>query len=172
VAGRGPQTRHLAPGTQAKYLLLLAKDPFECRYPRSWEVAVKHPTRVLVALAAVVAIGACTEYPTRPANRRPTISSITVFPQTLGPGDSTIVTVTASDPDGDTLLYDWFTDGRLILKNGSEPYLYHTTSNSQVFYRSTTTPYADTAWIACSAHDGKGGGSLDWTVRIVLRDTP
>ena len=125
---------------------------------------------VLLALAVVAGVGACTEYPTRPVDRRPAISSVVVFPNVLGQGDSALVTVIASDPDGDALVYDWETDSRLIIK-GNRPgdgQLYNTFSNSHVFYRSTS-PAVDTAWVYCSVRDQKGGGDGQ-LVLIPLRD--
>ena len=110
-------------------------------------------------LVFVFGAGACRKYVTEPITRRPVISSVVAFPTVLGPGDSTMVTVFATDPDGDTLVYDWETDSRLIiqgavLRDGS---LYNTPSPSHIFYRSTVTPVSDTAWVWCTARDGKGG---------------
>ena len=126
--------------------------------------------RALLALATIAGIGACREYPTRPENRRPAISSVVVFPDILGPGDSAIVTVLATDPDRDTLVYDWDTDSRLIIKGGHPGgySLSHTSSSSRVFYRSTYWPADTTAWVGCSARDVRGG-SDSRVVRIRLR---
>src|SRR5512136_1471043 len=68
----------------------------------------------LFLLAVAVGLAGCRDYPTKSIYHRPIISSVTVFPAIIGQGDSMLVTVYASDPDGDTLVYDWFTDGRLI----------------------------------------------------------
>jgi hypothetical protein len=127
--------------------------------------------RVLLVLAVAAGIGACREYPTRPVNRRPTIASVVVFPEVIGQGDSAIVTVVATDPDGDTLVYDWFTDSRLIIKDDhlGEHFLYNTPSSSHVFYRSTVPFNDDTAWVGCSARDGRGG-SDSRVVLILLQD--
>jgi hypothetical protein len=128
--------------------------------------------RALLLLGLGLCVGACTEFPTRPANRRPTISSIVAFPNVIGQGDSLLVTVIASDPDGDDLVYDWETDSRLIIKgrpSWASTSLFNTTNRSQVFYRSTVVPVTDTAWIWCSARDGKGGG-YGAAVHIPLRD--
>ena len=122
-------------------------------------------------LAAVLGIGACREYPTRSVYRRPTISSVTVFPTVIGQGDSAIVTVFATDPDGDPLVYDWMTDGRLIIQGGHSggSYLFHTASNSRVFYRSTSLPYNDSSWVWCTVSDVRGGADSR-RVLVLLRD--
>lgn len=125
----------------------------------------------LLLAVAVVGIGACREYPTRPVNRRPTISSVVAFPDVFGQGDSAIVTVFATDPDGDSLVYDWVTDSRLKIKGAVLGYswLYNTFSSSQVFYRSTSPAYNDTAGVRCSVRDGRGGGDTR-VVLILLRN--
>lgn len=114
--------------------------------------------RALLLVLVALAIGACKEYATRPYERVPTISSVEWTPSSLGPGDSLVVTVHASDPDGDTLVYDWFTDARLRIQGASAGvYLYGSSSNSRRFYRSTTSASPDTAWIRCYARDQRGG---------------
>ncbi len=113
------------------------------------------------ALVLVVGAGACRKSITEPVTRRPVISSVVAFPTVLGPGDSTMITVVATDPDGDPLVYDWDAYNGLVIK-GSDPTrtsIYNTLSSSQVFYRSTTWPHlTDTAFVWCSVRDRKGGG--------------
>jgi hypothetical protein len=127
--------------------------------------------KVLLLAAVVVGVGACREYPTKSIYHSPTISSITVFPSVIGQGDSVSVTVFATDPDGDPLVFDWFTDARLNIKGDvfGNHYLYGTADNSHVFYRSTCTPYDDSAWVSCEVRDGRGGGD-GGHVLILLRD--
>jgi hypothetical protein len=124
----------------------------------------------LLGLAAAAGIGGCRDYPTKSIYHSPVISSVTVFPSIIGQGDSVLVTVYASDPDGDALVYDWFTDSRLIIKDApGELMLYNTASNSHVFYRSTYVPRSDTAWVSCYVRDGRGG--MDGgRVLVLLRD--
>jgi hypothetical protein len=108
----------------------------------------------------VLGAGACRQNITHPIYRRPVISSVVVFPTVLGPGDSTMITVFATDPDGDSLVYDWDAYNGLIIK-GAHPgysYIYNIHSASMVFFRSTTWPYPDdTAFVWCSARDQRGG---------------
>jgi hypothetical protein len=78
----------------------------------------------------------------------------------LGPGDSTMITVFATDPNGDSLVYDWEAFNGLILKSGhpGATWVYDTHSPSMVFFRSTTWPYSnDTAYVWCAVRDHKGG---------------
>jgi hypothetical protein len=75
----------------------------------------------------------------------------------------------ARDPGADSLVYDWFTDSRLVIK-GARPgdyYLYNTPFNSHVFYRSTVVPVSDTAWVQCGVRDLRGGGASRF-VSIIL----
>lgn len=124
----------------------------------------------LLGLAAATGLGGCRDYPTKSIYHSPVISSVTVFPAVIGQGDSVLVTVVASDPDGDALVYDWFTDSRLVIKDApGEIMLYNTASNSHVFYRSTYVAHDDTAWVSCEVRDGRGG--MDGgRVLVLLRD--
>ncbi len=120
-------------------------------------------------LLFVLGAGACRKYVTHPTYRRPVISSVVAFPTVLGPGDSTMITVSATDPDGDPLFYDWFAYNGLTMKDGRS-YIYNTRSPSMVFLRSPawTYPY-DTAFVWCSASDRRGG-SDSRQVLILYRD--
>ena len=112
-------------------------------------------------LVLVVGAGACQKYVTEPITRRPVISSVVAFPTVLGPGDSTMITIFATDPDGDSLVYDWEPSNGLTFV-GQQPWrsaIYNTPSRSMVFYGPTTRPYpVDTAYVWCSARDQTGGG--------------
>lgn len=124
----------------------------------------------LLPLAVAIGVGACTEFPTRPNNREPAISAVFAFPQVVGQGDSLLVTIIASDPDGDALVYDWETDARFVIKDAwGVVYAYNTLTNSQILYRSTDASPDDTAWIWCGVRDRKGGGDRR-LILIPLRD--
>ena len=126
--------------------------------------------RVPVALAIVLGIGACKAIPTKPVYRNPVISSVTAFPTLIGQGDSVLVTVVASDPDGDPLVYDWFTDGQLTIKDAwGVVYVYDTPSPSHVFYRSSGALYDSVASVTCEVRDLTGGGD-GIRIHIRLRD--
>ncbi len=124
----------------------------------------------LLGLVVALGSGGCRDYPTKSIYHSPVISSVTVFPTIIGQGDSLLVTVYASDPDGDALVYDWFTDSRLVIKDApGEIMLYNTASNSHVFYRSAYAAYGDTAWVRCYVRDTRGGGD-GALVLVLLRD--
>lgn len=116
---------------------------------------------LVLVLVLVIGVGACRKYVTEPVTRRPVITSMVAFPTLLGPGDSTLVTVTATDPDGDQLHYDWEAFNGLIIKGGNPNHpgeSYYTSNTSMVFYRSTSWPGTyDTAFVWCTASDHKGG---------------
>lgn len=125
---------------------------------------------VVAALALGIALGSCdTTRSLRPANRRPVATSLSVFPNTIGPLDSAVVTCVATDADGDTLVYDWFSDCRLVGPRGEELVggLYHRFSPSLVVHRGCDTVH-DTAWVSCYVRDRRGGGAYGGQVRIIL----
>lgn len=127
--------------------------------------------RVLLLAAVVAGIGACREYPTKSIYHNPIISSVSAFPTVIGQGDSVTVTVLATDPDGDTLVYDWSTGYELIIK-GAEPgqdYLHRAAGNSCVFYRSARFSPSDSVRIWCAVADSRGGYD-DQDIWILLRD--
>lgn len=97
--------------------------------------------------------------PEKKENHKPVISSLTVFPTVIGPSDSVTITCIASDPDGDTLVYDWISDARTIIKGAFDwqHSLYNTYENSHIFYpRNINNIPVDTLWVQCFARDGKG----------------
>jgi hypothetical protein len=98
------------------------------------------------------------ESPTQPQNKSPQILSLDVFPNILRLSDTAIVICEAIDPDGDTLGYDWITDGRIRIKGYNHSWLYHTYENTRVFYptQNVNLPQ-DTLWVQCFARDVKGG---------------
>ncbi|WP_290664987.1 hypothetical protein [Ignavibacterium sp.] len=107
----------------------------------------------------------------KPENRRPVILSLTVFPDVIGPSDSAIVICNATDPDGDTLVYDWITDARLRINGANPPddrSLFNTFENSRIFY--PTALAIDTVWVQCFARDRKGKSDAKLIIFTVIRD--
>lgn len=114
--------------------------------------------------------------PVQPVNHNPVIHSVTVFPQVVGPMDSLLVTCEASDPDGDALVYDWYTTPVVTIKGAEYPWyaLFNTHVNYAVFYAPVArlmTGLIDTAMVTCAARDGKGGMAVKDTFFIIERDS-
>ena len=110
-----------------------------------------------ISLLSAFILGACAQSPAE--NHRPIVFSIAASPESIGPADSTTVTLLATDPDGDLLVYDWFTDSRLEISGtrAGQNWLYTTSSHSHVFYPGPGSPGTlDTAWVQAVARDGRG----------------
>jgi len=134
-----------------------------------------------IALAVFVLLNAssCDDNPidSKPENRSPVIFSLTVFPEVVNPNDSLVVICNAIDPDGDTLVYDWYTVG--VVKIKGLPLwdccaLYNSYENSQIFYAPDgmyVSAPQDTFRIQCTARDGKGGGDVQSVLLVVEKDT-
>ncbi len=112
-----------------------------------------------ILLALATGVGSCRKYVTVPTMRLPVITSIVAFPTVLGVGDSTMITINATDPDGDPLVYDWEGYNGLVMRGpyGEGPFRYRTHSPSMVFYRSAGTSSIDTAFVWCTVWDNKFG---------------
>ena len=113
-----------------------------------------------MGLSSIAAcLSGCTKNPAMPHNSNPQILSVEAFPAIIGASDSAIVYCRAVDPDGDSLYYDWTTDGRLRLQ-GVPPffhYRYDSRSPTQVFYPAAVNTPSDTAWIEAAVRDHRGG---------------
>ena len=124
---------------------------------------------ISVILALGAGLAACgDDDPVKPVNHAPVIQSLTAFPTALGPGDSTLVTCLAVDADGDSLLYDWVTDARLVIK-GNDPTdheLYDSRSNTHVFYHGASSAF-DSAWVECNVHDSKAANAVRMVTILV-----
>ena len=127
-----------------------------------------------VVLGVSFGVGSCdTVRSVRPTNRSPLALSLVAFPTTIGPGDSAIVLCNATDPDGDTLVYDWGSDCRMVKKGGS-PYNVGSLNNQYdpgvvVYPGECVRAPVDTGWVSCEVRDRKGGGVYAGTVRIIVR---
>ncbi|GAB6283089.1 MAG: hypothetical protein STSR0008_18450 [Ignavibacterium sp.] len=108
-------------------------------------------------------------------NRSPVILSLSVFPDAIGPSDSAIVICNAMDPDGDTLVYDRITDGRLKIKDGQVDghVLYNTFENARIVYakKINNSPSIDTVWVQCFARDRKGKSDAQIIIFKVIKDS-
>jgi len=129
--------------------------------------------KLSIILSIILFIINCDENPVKPSdqNHTPIILSLSVFPEVIGPQDSAIVICNAHDPDGDTLVYDWITDGKSRIKGAlfDDLFLYNTYENFIIVYPKNLNPIpVDTLWIQCFARDQKGK-SNNKLVHLVLR---
>lgn len=128
----------------------------------------------LIIMLVLMSISCSDDNPVdnKPENHRPVILSLTVFPNIIGPSDSAIVICNATDPDGDTLVYDWITDARLRINGANPPddtRLFNTFENSRIFY--PTTLAIDTVWVQCFARDRKGKSDTKLIIFNVIIDS-
>jgi len=78
------------------------------------------------------------------------------------------VVCSATDPDGDPMVYDWYRYGPLITRSGA--IVQYTRDNSiVVFVHASAAPPLDTGWIACRVRDDRGGGRDAGLVPIIIR---
>jgi hypothetical protein len=110
------------------------------------------------ALWAAAITASCADPATTPQNRTPVILSLKAFPEGLCESDSILVVCQATDPDNDTLVYDWITDARLKIQGvrDGQGWLYNTHESFHVFYPNVIYAPVDTAWVQCFARDGRG----------------
>jgi len=136
----------------------------------------------LIAFAILfVQWGGCTDNPLntgRPQNRNPVISSVIIFPQVVGPSDSLIVICDAVDPDGDSLVYDWYSlSGDIVKIKDARGHLalYNTPENSRIFYAPDSQYVGapqDTFGLECAVRDLRGGTDVSGLLRFIVTRTP
>lgn len=103
---------------------------------------------MLIGMLGTMPLAGCgDDDPSSPSNRDPVIASVAVVPSSVSAGGSAQVTVTASDPDEDSLTYAYTPNGGAI-----------TGSGSQVTW---TAPNAAGAYsVSVSVSDGNGGQAV------------
>ncbi|MBI5169789.1 MAG: hypothetical protein HZA61_09900 [Candidatus Eisenbacteria bacterium] len=135
--------------------------PFQLR-------AVLAITATLVALLAV----GC-EQPTapKPQNHPPVVHSIVGFPPVLVPGDSAIVVCSVTDADGDTLIYDWYSNAQIKVPGEVDNLLENTRTNVMKVFTGTRFGDPDTGVVTCVIYDRKGGAAMG-RVFFLLTNSP
>jgi len=130
-------------------------------------------TILILCTISLLVLLSCEEDIIKPENHQPIIFSLTAFPDVIGPTDSVIIVCNAMDPDADTLVYDWFTDGKSRIKGASnnDHSLYHTYENSRVFYPKSNIIPPDTLWVSCYARDVKGKSVGESVSFVVMQDS-
>jgi hypothetical protein len=123
---------------------------------------VKIRQSILLITIMLISMTSCSENPVdnKKENRSPEILSLIVFPEIVNPSDSLIVICTATDEDGDSLVYDWVTSGVVKIKGYNHPWFYNSKENFKIFYAPDSqfvSAPQDTFWIQCFVRDGIGG---------------
>lgn len=90
-------------------------------------------------------------------NWSPDVHSITADPDNLDVGENSIITCDASDPDGDTLSYDWSSPEGGIISGSGESVTWTAPSTAGLYP------------VICTVSDGKGG-SAEAYVNIEVTD--
>ncbi|MBI5474616.1 MAG: hypothetical protein HY961_19945 [Ignavibacteriae bacterium] len=107
-------------------------------------------------------------------NHNPVITSVVMFPEVVGPSDSLIVVCDATDPDGDSLVYDWYSlSGSIVKIKGAHGHLalYNTPENSRIFYAPDSQYVAapqDTFGLECAVRDLRGGMGVSGLRRFIV----
>jgi len=99
-------------------------------------------------LGLFMVIHSCDDGPTEAQNRRPVIAGIVAAPDSMTLGDSSFVTCFASDPDGDSLTFEWTLLNTGTIRETEEPNVI------KVFGIFNTIPVLE---IKCRVTDGRGG---------------
>jgi hypothetical protein len=100
------------------------------------------------ALAMAVALTAACSKDEKAPNTQPEISRISAAPEVVAPGAQAVVAVSASDPDGDALGYEWTVPAGWTVVGAA-------TGASVVI--AAPTAFAQTAIVAVKVTDGRGG---------------
>jgi hypothetical protein len=124
-----------------------------------------------LALCVLTCLTGCgVKTPLQLAFHSPVVQSLVAFPTTISPGDSAVVVCQATDADGDTVLFDWSSDCRLIREGDSNSsFTSYSRGGSLVVYPGPCVRAPlDTGRVSCSVRDGKGGGAYAGVVQIVI----
>lgn len=108
--------------------------------------------------------------PLQPENRDPVVQSLIAFPASISPGDSAVVVCHATDPDGDTLMFDWTSDCRLIKRGAPRDLIWYSFSSTLVVYAGACARApVDTGWVSCYVRDLRGGGAYAGVIHVAIR---
>jgi len=110
----------------------------------TWAIWLIVAAVVIIAIVAVVVVLFVVD--SGPPNQAPTISSLVPASTSVAPGGNTMITCTATDPDGDPLTYYWSASGGDVTGSGSSA--------------TWTAPAAPGTYsVQVTAEDGRGGSA-------------
>ena len=136
---------------------------------------MKQSWLLIVVSLTLINMYCSNDSPITTKNHSPVIFTLIAFPDEVSPSDSLIVICNAFDPDGDSLVYDWYTSGVVRIKGAFPglPVLLNTFENSRIFYAPDSVHVAvpqDTFKVECAVRDRKGDQDVKSINFIVKRD--
>lgn len=118
-----------------------------------------HPNALVFALTCIMITSCSSPDSVGPPNRPPVVKSLSANPVVLAAGETSVVTVVATDPEGNRLSYEWAADLGYLTGQGTE-----------VFY---AAPLCCASWatVRVTVSDGNGGVAHE-TISLTIERGP
>lgn len=130
---------------------------------------------IAVLCLCMLSMGSCAgkdKDPVKPRiNHPPRIDSVEVIPGPVALFDSVTIICHAVDPDGDSLVYDWFSQTPLWIAGAPQKvYLYGTTSNERAVYYAGPASSASSVPMQVFARESVSGLQDGVAFRVQLKN--